>query len=199
MITSPPPGGHVFQQTRSFFKLIQDIIKTNVLTKFHEDWTKNVTFKVLTSFYFSHISGHVFQQTGIISILTEFHKDQTINVNSRSVNKEKCHVFQATGTIFKFFHDDLSINVASSVLTRKNATTSGSHAFQQTRTIFKLIQSASPPDGQPNGTIFKLVQYFIDNEDRTISVASRVLTRQMLTPHDSHYRQRTKGDHKSSP
>ncbi|KAH3868131.1 hypothetical protein DPMN_031271 [Dreissena polymorpha] len=34
------------------------------------------------------------------------------------------------------------------------------------------------------------------HEDCTINVASRELTRQMLTPHNE---QRTKGDHKSSP
>ncbi|KAH3870016.1 hypothetical protein DPMN_033194 [Dreissena polymorpha] len=43
----PPAGSHVFQQTGTIFELIQDIIKTNVLSKFHEDWTTNVTFKVL--------------------------------------------------------------------------------------------------------------------------------------------------------
>ncbi|KAH3833811.1 hypothetical protein DPMN_107127 [Dreissena polymorpha] len=48
MITSPPPCGHVFQQTGTIFELIQDIIKTNVLTKFHDDLTINVTFRVLT-------------------------------------------------------------------------------------------------------------------------------------------------------
>ncbi|KAH3776561.1 hypothetical protein DPMN_177990 [Dreissena polymorpha] len=42
----PPSGGYVFQQTRIIFKLIQDIIKINVLTKFHEHWTINVTFRV---------------------------------------------------------------------------------------------------------------------------------------------------------
>ncbi|KAH3782961.1 hypothetical protein DPMN_160886 [Dreissena polymorpha] len=62
---APPPGGHVFLPTGIIFKLtinvasrvltshvfqvnvtifelIQDIIKTNLLTKFHDDWTINV-------------------------------------------------------------------------------------------------------------------------------------------------------------
>ncbi|KAH3728893.1 hypothetical protein DPMN_054856 [Dreissena polymorpha] len=42
------PGGHVFQPTGTIFELVQGIIKTHVLTKFHEDWTINVTFRVLT-------------------------------------------------------------------------------------------------------------------------------------------------------
>ncbi|KAH3776089.1 hypothetical protein DPMN_177502 [Dreissena polymorpha] len=52
--TAPPTGGHVFQRTRTTFELVQHIIKaniltnfeldrdiigTNLLTKFHEDWT----------------------------------------------------------------------------------------------------------------------------------------------------------------
>ncbi|KAH3853314.1 hypothetical protein DPMN_095836 [Dreissena polymorpha] len=70
------PGCHVFQQTRTIFELPQDIIRTNLLTtvltrknalplgshvflskhiietnlltKFHEDWTIHVAFRVLT-------------------------------------------------------------------------------------------------------------------------------------------------------
>ncbi|KAH3887552.1 hypothetical protein DPMN_011569 [Dreissena polymorpha] len=38
MKTAPPTGGHVFQQTRTTFELNQHIIKTNILTKLHEDW-----------------------------------------------------------------------------------------------------------------------------------------------------------------
>ncbi|KAH3842408.1 hypothetical protein DPMN_115904 [Dreissena polymorpha] len=62
--TAPPTGGHVFQHTGTTFKLIQDIIKTNILTnfelcrdfigiklltKFHEDGTRNVASRVFTS------------------------------------------------------------------------------------------------------------------------------------------------------
>ncbi|KAH3879811.1 hypothetical protein DPMN_003718 [Dreissena polymorpha] len=54
--TAPPSGGHVFQRTRTTFELNQHIIKTNILTnfeldrdfigtklltKFHEDQTRN--------------------------------------------------------------------------------------------------------------------------------------------------------------
>ncbi|KAH3693164.1 hypothetical protein DPMN_192566 [Dreissena polymorpha] len=39
---APPLGSHVFQANVTIFDLIQDIIKTNLLTKFHEDWTINV-------------------------------------------------------------------------------------------------------------------------------------------------------------
>ncbi|KAH3858168.1 hypothetical protein DPMN_100788 [Dreissena polymorpha] len=35
---APPLGSHVFQANIIIFTLIQDIIETNLLTKFHEDW-----------------------------------------------------------------------------------------------------------------------------------------------------------------
>jgi hypothetical protein len=56
---------------------------------------------------------------------------------------------------------------------------------------------------QANVTIFQLIQDIIEtnlltkfHEDWTINVASRELTRQILTPHNA---QRTKSDHKISP
>ncbi|KAH3691797.1 hypothetical protein DPMN_192328 [Dreissena polymorpha] len=72
--TALPTGGHVFQRIGTTFELNQDIIKTNILTndlvfdpaqpifelgrhfigtklltKFHEDWTRNVASRVFTS------------------------------------------------------------------------------------------------------------------------------------------------------
>ncbi|KAH3698674.1 hypothetical protein DPMN_086220 [Dreissena polymorpha] len=98
------------------------------------------------------------------------------------------HVFQPFGTIFKLvqdiietnlltkFHDNRTINVASRVLTRKNATPPWRPYNIETNLLTK---KNAPPLGS-----------------HTINVASRVLTRQMLTPHNG---RRTKGDHKSSP
>ncbi|KAH3853829.1 hypothetical protein DPMN_096364 [Dreissena polymorpha] len=53
---TPPPGGHVFKETKTIFELIQDIIGTNLLTTFHKDRKINVASP----------GGHVFQPTGII-------------------------------------------------------------------------------------------------------------------------------------
>ncbi|KAH3892937.1 hypothetical protein DPMN_017073 [Dreissena polymorpha] len=39
---APPLGRHVFQAKVTIFEFIQDIIGTNLLTKFHEDWKVNV-------------------------------------------------------------------------------------------------------------------------------------------------------------
>ncbi|KAH3846233.1 hypothetical protein DPMN_088532 [Dreissena polymorpha] len=250
---APPLGSHVFQANIIIFKLIQDIIETNLLTKFHADWTLNVAYRVLTRFYYSHIKpykekcpappgGHVFKATNTIfeliqdiigtNLLTKFHDDRKINVTSRVLTRKNApprggHVFQPTGIIFKLvqdiigmnllteFHEDQTINVASRVLTRlKNAPPLGSHVFQANVTIFELIQdinktnlltkfhedltinvasrvltrkNAPPPGGhvcQPTGIIFELVQDIIGlnllikfHDDWTINVASRVLTR----------------------
>ncbi|KAH3695696.1 hypothetical protein DPMN_083154 [Dreissena polymorpha] len=63
----PTPGGHVFPPITTIFKLARDIHITNVLTKLHDDWAKNVTFSVHKLFYYINIRkkthppcGHVF-------------------------------------------------------------------------------------------------------------------------------------------
>ncbi|KAH3775862.1 hypothetical protein DPMN_177271, partial [Dreissena polymorpha] len=105
---APPPGSYVFQPSGIIFELVQDIIRMNLLTKFHED--------------------------------------RTINVASRMKNAPPLynHVFQANETIFELIQDiietnlnshirknaplpDRKINVASRVITRKNAPPPGGH------------------------------------------------------------------------
>ncbi|KAH3798400.1 hypothetical protein DPMN_151999 [Dreissena polymorpha] len=63
----PPPSSHVIQLTRTIFELNSRIKETNVLSKFHENWAKNVTSTVFTCFHYIHIEknapptgGHVF-------------------------------------------------------------------------------------------------------------------------------------------
>ncbi|KAH3834880.1 hypothetical protein DPMN_108213 [Dreissena polymorpha] len=65
MKNSPPPGGHVFQPTGIIFKIVQDIIGMNLLTKFHEDLTINVVSRVKDA---PPPGGHVFQTTGITNV-----------------------------------------------------------------------------------------------------------------------------------
>ncbi|KAH3853130.1 hypothetical protein DPMN_095652 [Dreissena polymorpha] len=162
--TAPPTGGHVCQQTGTTFELNQHIIKTDILTKLHENWALNVTSTVFEL------------DRDIIgtNILTKFHEDRTINVASRVFkNKSKnapppgSHVFHHT------FQEDWTINGTSKVLTRKNAPPTGSNVFQPTGNIFELVQNII-------GT--NLLTKFL--EDRTINVASSVLTRQMLAMQD---------------
>ncbi|KAH3772202.1 hypothetical protein DPMN_173540 [Dreissena polymorpha] len=74
---------------------LSNINKTNVFTKFHDDWTKNVTSRVFTSFlYYINIrkirpppapGSHHDPVSKPIEILlgqTKFHEDRTRNVAS---------------------------------------------------------------------------------------------------------------------
>ncbi|KAH3887551.1 hypothetical protein DPMN_011568 [Dreissena polymorpha] len=45
---APPTGGPVFSLIWTIFKHVRDINKINVLTNFHDDWTKIVTSRVFT-------------------------------------------------------------------------------------------------------------------------------------------------------
>ncbi|KAH3781681.1 hypothetical protein DPMN_159582 [Dreissena polymorpha] len=161
---APPTGGHDFQATGTIFELVQDIIGTNPLTKFHDDRTINMASRVLTRknatppwppfFSTNHISG--------TNLLTKFHDDRTINVASRVLIMKHArppdgHDFKATETIFELiqniirknlltkFNDDRKINLVQDIigmnlLTKKNAPPLGSHVFQANVTILELIQ-----------------------------------------------------------
>ncbi|KAH3720254.1 hypothetical protein DPMN_063151 [Dreissena polymorpha] len=160
-----PPGSH----------------ETNVLTKFHENWAKNVTSKVFTCFHYIHIEknappigGHVFSP-----IWTIFELVRHINKTNVLIN----------------FHDDWAEIVTSRVFTRKTAPPTGSHVFQRTGTTFELNQHIIKTNILTN---FELDRDFIGtklltkfHEDQTINVASRVFTNK--------YGRRTKTGHKSSP
>ncbi|KAH3871082.1 hypothetical protein DPMN_034276 [Dreissena polymorpha] len=155
--------------TGTIFELVQDIIRTNLLTK------KNAHAPLFC---------HVFPPTKTIfeliqdflekNRLTKFHDDQTINVTSRVLIRNNVpppggHVFQPTGIIIELVQNMIGMNL----LTKKNAPPVGSHVFQANVTIFELIQDIIETN---------LLTEF--HEDWTINLASRVLTRQMLTPHD---------------
>ncbi|KAH3779798.1 hypothetical protein DPMN_157604 [Dreissena polymorpha] len=65
--TAPTPGCYVIQLTETIFELNSHIKETNVLTKFHENWAKNMTSRVFTCYHYIHIEknapptgGHVF-------------------------------------------------------------------------------------------------------------------------------------------
>ncbi|KAH3872441.1 hypothetical protein DPMN_035657 [Dreissena polymorpha] len=91
---APPLGSHFFQANIFLCELIQDIIETNLLTKFHEDWTINVASREKCP----APGGHVFKATKTIfkliqdiigtNLLTTFHDDQKINVTSRVLTRK---------------------------------------------------------------------------------------------------------------
>ncbi|KAH3790750.1 hypothetical protein DPMN_168957 [Dreissena polymorpha] len=204
---APPPWKPFFQANIIIFEQVQEIIETNLLIKFHEDWTINVASREKCP----APGDHVFKATKTIfeliqdiigtNLLTKFHDDRKINVTSRP-RPRGGHVFQPTGIIFELvqdiigmnllteFHEDRTINVASRV---KNAPPLGGHVFQAKQPLICRTKSLTPLHVfQANITIFKVIQDISEinhltkfHEDWTINVASRELTSQMLTPHNA--------------
>ncbi|KAH3876719.1 hypothetical protein DPMN_000568 [Dreissena polymorpha] len=165
---------HVFQAKVTISELIQDIIGTNLLSKFHEDRKINVASRVSTRKNAPPPGDHVFQPTGIIfdlvqdiigiNLLTKFHEDKTINVASRVKNAPPLgsNVFQENTNLLTKFHEDWTINEASGELTRQMLTP---HDGQRTKSDHK--SSHEHVVLNINGT--NLLTKF--HEDRKINVA----------------------------
>ncbi|KAH3730368.1 hypothetical protein DPMN_056352 [Dreissena polymorpha] len=186
------PWWPCFLSNQTHFELIQDIIGTILLTKFHDDRKIIVTSRVFTRKKAPPLSWPY-----IIKMIlrTEFHEDRTIIVASRVKNALPFggHVIQANVTIFKLiqdiiktnlltkFHQDWKINVASRVLTRTNAPPPDGHLHEDqtineasrvlTRFYYSHIRKNAP---SPGGHFY---------EDQTIKVASRVKNAPPLGSH----------------
>ncbi|KAH3819510.1 hypothetical protein DPMN_121248 [Dreissena polymorpha] len=128
-----PLGSHVLKANVTIFKLIHDIIETNLPIKFHEDWTINVVSRVLTRKTAPPPGGHVFSTIWTIFELVRYinetnvlpkntapppgghlHEDWASNVTSTVFTS-----IDGTNVLTKF-HEDQTINVASIVFTRQN-------------------------------------------------------------------------------
>ncbi|KAH3799282.1 hypothetical protein DPMN_152888 [Dreissena polymorpha] len=109
-------NSYVIQLTGTIFELNSRIKETNVLSKFHENWAKNVTSTVFTCFQYIHIEKNA-PPTGDINktnVLTNFDDDWAKIV--LLPNRKNCH----------YKHIE------------KNAPPTGSHVFSPISTIFKL-------------------------------------------------------------
>ncbi|KAH3739539.1 hypothetical protein DPMN_046192 [Dreissena polymorpha] len=154
---------HIIQRTGSIFVHNRAIIEKNIMTKFHENWTINVTSRVLSCKSVPHPGGHVFQRTRNhfriqpryhkTSILTKFHEDWSNNKTSRVLTNFYFNNVRKTAPppvdhdkVLTKFHEDWIINVTSRV--------------------FELDQDIIWTN---------LLTNF--HKDQTINVASRVLTR----------------------
>ncbi|KAH3884768.1 hypothetical protein DPMN_008754 [Dreissena polymorpha] len=127
----PPASSHVIQLTGTIFELNSRIKQTNVRSKFHENWAKNVTSTVFTCFHNIHIEkkalptgSHVFSPIPTIFKLV------------RDINKTN---------VLTNFHDDWANIVISRVFTRENCHNihiekTGGHVFSQISTIFELVR-----------------------------------------------------------
>ncbi|KAH3848130.1 hypothetical protein DPMN_090480 [Dreissena polymorpha] len=137
MKTLPSPWQPCFSTTGTIFELNSHIKETNVLTKFHENWAKNVTSRVSTCFHYIHIEknapptgghvfspiwtnsnstptgGHVFQRIG-----TTFELNQHIIKTNILTTFKLDQDFIGTNLLTKC-HEDRTINVASRVFTNK--------------------------------------------------------------------------------
>ncbi|KAH3831409.1 hypothetical protein DPMN_104676 [Dreissena polymorpha] len=204
-----PLGGQVFPPTRTIFELIEDIIGMNLLTKFHEDRKINVALRVLTRN--KTIAKQYMSATGY-TIARSFFICFTIFSSISGL-------FVAIET--RILDTDVSTDTQSEnhksppvkLVGDKNAPPPGSHVFQPTHIILKLVQDiiamnlltkfhedrtvnvASRVENAPplGSYVFQAHTNLLTkfHEDLTINEASRVLTRQMLTLHN---RRRTKGD-----
>ncbi|KAH3709400.1 hypothetical protein DPMN_068862 [Dreissena polymorpha] len=211
----PPTGGHVFQATGTTFELVQNIIGTNLLTKFHDDRTINMASRVLTRKNAPPLGSHenclapwqpffspiwtIFKLIGDINennVLTKFYDDWAKIVTSRVFTRNTApppggHLHEdVTSTVFTSFKLGRGTN-GTNVLTK----------FHEDQTINAKYKNAPPPDGhvfKATGTIFELVQDIIGtnlqtkfHDDRNINVASRVLTRKNAQPPGGHVFQPT--------
>ncbi|KAH3834185.1 hypothetical protein DPMN_107504 [Dreissena polymorpha] len=176
-----PPGGH----------------ESNVLTKFHEDWAKNVSSRLFTCFHYIHIEKTVPPPGDHV-----FPPIMTIFELAKNVTSRKSHVLTE-------FHEDWTKNVISKVFTcfhyihiEKTAPPPVGHVFSPIWTIFELIRdinknqvftrNTTPPPGghlhedyvsNVTSTVFELSRGINGknlltkfHEDRTINVSSRVFT-----------------------
>ncbi|KAH3807143.1 hypothetical protein DPMN_135476 [Dreissena polymorpha] len=201
---APPLGSHVFHAKVTIFKLIQDIIETNLLTKFHEDSTINVASRVFTRNkqipLLRYGSGHKSagqtdswtdgqRQNNIppplagdknappllTNLLTKLHEDWTINVASRVLTRKTAP--PPSG----HFHDDWGKIVTSREFTRNTAPTPGGHTNILTKlhedwesNVTSTVFTSFELSPGINGT--NVLTKF--HEDQTMNVASRVFTRQ---------------------
>ncbi|KAH3884667.1 hypothetical protein DPMN_008653 [Dreissena polymorpha] len=157
----------------------QNIIGTNLLTKFHED--RKIMWPLVK--IAPPPGSHVFKPTGIIFVLV-------LDITLTNAPPSDGHVFQATGTIFELVKDIIGTNLLTKVLTRKKAMTpwrpyiTGTNClakFHDDRTInvasrvniYPYLEKCPAPWPYIIGT--NLLTKF--HEDRKINVASRVLTR----------------------
>ncbi|KAH3719905.1 hypothetical protein DPMN_062789 [Dreissena polymorpha] len=126
-MTPPPLWRPCFFPIRNIFELNRHIQKTHVLTKFHEDWTKNVTSHktapppggLIHDDWAIIVTSRVLSRNKAIkNILTKLHEDWASNVTSivftsfelsRGINRTNVLTNEAQ-----------TINVASGVFTRQN-------------------------------------------------------------------------------
>ncbi|KAH3775881.1 hypothetical protein DPMN_177291 [Dreissena polymorpha] len=109
VMTSEHPGSHVFQPTGIIFELVQDIIRMNLLTKFHEDRTINVASRMKHA---PPLYSHVFQANVTIFELIQDIIETNLNSHIRkNAPFPGGHDFKATKTILEHTQDIIGTNL----------------------------------------------------------------------------------------
>ncbi|KAH3735978.1 hypothetical protein DPMN_042539 [Dreissena polymorpha] len=165
----PPPSSHVIQLTGTIFELNSRIKETNVLSKFYENWAKNVTSAKnappIGGYVFSSIPT-IFKLVRVINntnVLTNFHDDWAKIVTSRVFTR-----YELTGTRTGWLAKTL-----------KNAPPTGGHVFSTISSIFELVRDINRTNVLTNF-----------HDDWAKRVTSRVFTRKTAPPTGGHVLQR---------
>ncbi|KAH3844584.1 hypothetical protein DPMN_086843 [Dreissena polymorpha] len=114
-----------------------------VLTKYHDYWTINVSSRVLTKFYYSHIKNTSPPPWKYALPLAALKTGTLPSINKTNVAPCGDHVLQQIITIFELIHDI----ILTKILTRfyynhiwKTPPSPGGHVFKLSVTIFELVQ-----------------------------------------------------------
>ncbi|KAH3816493.1 hypothetical protein DPMN_118009 [Dreissena polymorpha] len=100
---APPPSGcHVFQAKGTIFKLVQDIIGTNFLTKFHDDQTINVSSRTLRQPYkrtsYIKLQGIRYLR----GLIEDIKYERTSDIKYERGQRTICKVLDTKRTILKY-------------------------------------------------------------------------------------------------
>ncbi|KAH3860204.1 hypothetical protein DPMN_023096 [Dreissena polymorpha] len=186
----PTPSSHVIQLTGTIFEINSRVKETNVLSKFHENWAKNVTSTAFTCFHYKHWRPYI-NKTNVV---TNFHDIWPKIVASIVFTRENCHYIHieknaqpTSGHVFFTGLDHfrtLQRHQLNQLFTRKTAPPTDGHVFQRIGTTFELNQDIIKTNILTN---FELGRDFIGtklltkfHEDGTTNVASRVFTSKCL-------------------
>ncbi|KAH3886900.1 hypothetical protein DPMN_010913 [Dreissena polymorpha] len=184
----PPPGSHVIQLTGTIFELNSCIKETNVLTKFHENWAKNVTSRVFTYFNNIHIEKnapptgvHVFSPIWTISISSEISIKPIFFQRTGTTFELNRHIIKAN--ILTKFHENWAKNVTFRVFTcfhykhiEKNASPTGGYVFSLISTIFEIVREINKTNVLTNFHIKETNVLTKFHENLAKNVTSRVFT-----------------------
>ncbi|KAH3891904.1 hypothetical protein DPMN_016014 [Dreissena polymorpha] len=133
--------------TETIFELNSCIIETNVLTKFHENWAKNVTSRVLTEKCPAHWRPYINKT----NVLTNFHDDWAKIVTSRVFTWFLYSQIGKTATLYisrkmpphwRPYINKTNPNWENChyIHIEKNALPTGGHVFSPIWTIFELVR-----------------------------------------------------------